>query len=178
MKKVKLLTLVLVLAFAVTGMAYAYWTQTLAVSGTVSTGNLDLAWNGLEEFTRVEQNGDYANATIAVNPRSNKIIDVTISNAYPGWQGKFNVGYTNLGTVPGKIDSVKVVNLPRQLTLNTDGIPVGALVEYDRTITGNFLVTVRPELGNETMNETYTFSVELEGSQFNAPAVNATSPSS
>ncbi len=48
----KLLTLILVFAFALTGIAYAAWTDSLQVDGTVNTGNIDVqfadAWTNDE----------------------------------------------------------------------------------------------------------------------------------
>ncbi len=44
-KRSRLLTLVLVFAFALTGIAYAAWTDSLQVDGTVNTGNIDVQFS-------------------------------------------------------------------------------------------------------------------------------------
>ncbi len=48
MKKMKVLALVMVFAFAALGGAYAMWYDDLVVDETVSTGYLDLEWNTLQ----------------------------------------------------------------------------------------------------------------------------------
>ena len=48
MKKIKVLALTLVFAFAALGGAYALWFDELYVNATAKTGIVDLEWTGLK----------------------------------------------------------------------------------------------------------------------------------
>lgn len=88
MKKIKVLALVLVFAFAALGGAYAMWFDTLYVDATAETGIVDLQWTGLHvvdpapNYTGyqggnvygADRNGDGLDTMELFNPNDNKNI--------------------------------------------------------------------------------------------------------
>lgn len=148
MKKTGLIALAVVLALGAMGVGLAFWNETLTITGTVATGQLDVEFsdqksnddgsvdNALDPsecgtWTMSDLNSstgwsnnaareayDVASTTcelIAVadanSPENgdNQTLKITILNAYPCYYG--NVAFTidNIGTIPAKIESIKLV---------------------------------------------------------------------
>lgn len=113
MKKVKYIALILVLTLGLIGGAYAAWTDSLQAKGTVATGNIDV------RFTKVESNdpGETEDPNCPPDDRKHvgkteaKIIDngkkieITITNAYPGYTSEVAYCVVNQGSVPVKLQS-------------------------------------------------------------------------
>lgn len=91
-KRSKLLAIMLVFAFALTGIAYAAWTDSLEIQGTVNTGDIDVqfaeAWTNdqgidpnfiteteveLAEFTALVQGGKHGNNPPGPPPGNNPL---------------------------------------------------------------------------------------------------------
>jgi len=79
MKKIYVLLSVMVLALMTAGFSYAYWTDTLTVSGTARTGTLDV---DIVETDGVESD-DYAGGSAAITSGANKL-SFTATGLYPG----------------------------------------------------------------------------------------------
>ncbi|MGV8147345.1 MAG: hypothetical protein ACLKAK_06395 [Alkaliphilus sp.] len=139
MKKIKILALVLVLAFAAMGGAYAIWQDTLFASETITTGTFDVQWVlAADESDRGSDTGenyqlsgsvysheterealDNDNPNDAKNVASknieygakddNREIVMTLANAYPGYQAYVEVEIHNFGTVPAKFTTANLV---------------------------------------------------------------------
>lgn len=100
----------LMIALMAVGFAYAQWTATLLIDGTVETGDVDA------EFTNIEitdsQGGvvpdPVAKYIIFYWMDPTQSIDVDITNAYPSFWLQIDFTIDNLGTVPGKIASIDV----------------------------------------------------------------------
>ena len=116
MKKVKYITLILVLALGLLGGAYAAWHDALQAKGTVSTGTIDV------QFTQAESNdpgealdpscpeGDekhVGSTAVEIIDEGKKLL-VTIENAYPGYESEVYYCVVNYGTVPVKLQSKNV----------------------------------------------------------------------
>lgn len=127
MKKVKYITLILVLALGLLGGAYAAWHDVLQAKGTVATGNIDVV------FTKAESNdpgesldpsspeGDkkhVGSTEVAISEDGKKLI-VTIENGYPGYESEICYCVVNNGTVPVKLQSKNV-----EIKGNADGLIV------------------------------------------------------
>jgi len=122
MKKVGLLILVLVIALGALGVGYAKWFDTVQITGTVVTGNIDLGiknTNSNDPGTTIDQQCQGYVATDPKNVGSTlsenngnenscgyyESITETISNVYPGYKAVFTNEIANCGTVPVKIES-------------------------------------------------------------------------
>lgn len=98
------------IAITLLGTGYAYWTETLTIGNTVSTGYLDVkfidadAWDydDSETFSH-RSNLVIAHKTISGDGKS---ISLTVDNLYPGAGASLDFLVENIGTIPAKIGTV------------------------------------------------------------------------
>lgn len=105
MKKIGLIILVLVIALGSLGAGYAYWSQSLTVTGTVNAGNLAATIVGTGSNDSLGAN---MGASIVVTPGTATPIgsancSATINNIYPGYTGTATMTITNTGSLPIKV---------------------------------------------------------------------------
>jgi len=152
---------VVLIALAVLGFTYAYWTETLYIEGSIETGKLDVAFTG----TPTASCSDYMECTVDLeNGDDTSKMTVMVSNAYPsGW---CNVTFEihNCGTIPAK---VKAINIPEVsgLTISIEDLSVGQEIGVSKTASA----TLKIHVGDVVENSQYTFAVSIEFTQWNAP---------
>lgn len=110
MIKRRLIIPVLIIGLALTGTGYAYWTDQLKISSTVSTGELRV------EF--VEEEGWVPSIYPAITEyepylqlgkaHGNKATSFTIGNMFPGATVVYEANMANLGTIPAKIENIEI----------------------------------------------------------------------
>ncbi|NPV08269.1 MAG: hypothetical protein HPY83_09970 [Anaerolineae bacterium] len=126
-----ILGLVIVVALALMGVAYALWTDTLEVSGTVNTGEVEAVVilgevdegryvnNGVNDDLEAESR-DVAlcRATLGAGPlRGNPgdngpdRLHMEIINAYPGYRCYVELGVANAGSIPIKVQPPATANV-------------------------------------------------------------------
>lgn len=139
MKKIRVLALVMIFAFAALGGAYAMWYDSLYLYTTVHTGSVDVCWANVRTS---DDGGHYAemsgeaganvwlgnvDSMDSGNPNSGELkniaslnaqltpdsewsdaraindqLNITLLNAYPGYQEYVEADIVNQGTVPVK----------------------------------------------------------------------------
>lgn len=118
-KRTKLIALVMVLAFALTGVAYAAWTDNLDISGQVETGNLDVEFATGKFFGVTICPAIAAPTNITHGKLARGLVDtsiryegsqciVTIGNLYPGAEVVFDLAQKNVGSIPVKWDDATI----------------------------------------------------------------------
>lgn len=115
MKKSRLLALTLVVAIALMGAGYAYWTQTLTIQNTISTGELNVVFTELElnlpendTYLDVEKSDfDFAKVDGKDDPYN---LQLVLEKAYPG--AEFNLTFTmdNTGTLGAYVRNFELIN--------------------------------------------------------------------
>jgi hypothetical protein len=174
MKKIGLLSLAVILALGTLGVGYAMWSDTVLITGTASTGDLDVAFsnqmsNDASSGTDLSS-GDPAAVgtwttpdledpsgwtwTGAVQPEGAEketasidcLIDddtltVTIDHGYPCYFGGIGFTIDNLGSVPVKILSMKLISVNNN---SLRGSLVGADGYVDLTADTQYYVNVGP----------------------------------
>lgn len=165
MKK-RLLVLCLIAAFALTGVAYAWWSDTLVINGSVATGNIDPIFEAVTVQDQGNDPGTNMNvgSTAATIAASKKTLDITVLNAYPGYNSNVVYIIKNQGTVPVKLRAIVPTIDPNLTVTNTaaSGVIIGAGASQSFTL--NHLVG-----DNAAQNTPYTYKVELQFGQFNQP---------
>lgn len=103
-------TLILVLGLLAVGVAYGAWTETLIVKGTVSTGEVNVDWGrgGLSEFYCSDSEQQNL-ASIVSTYADDNTIQMTVSNAYPGYIGHCQGKSVVKGTIPVLIKSIDFI---------------------------------------------------------------------
>jgi len=127
-KKIPILSILLTAALFMTGLAYALWSETLYIEGTVATGEVDWEfrgpWNVLDEPDDIDWNADctwyfwLADKDVG-GPTLLEFIDtdadgdhdklsITLQNAYPFYAEEISFYVHCLGTVPIIFDRVEI----------------------------------------------------------------------
>jgi len=159
----------ILIALAVAGFTYAWWTETLTISGTITTGELDVAFSD----TYLTSCSDYMECTVSLedgwepdlsgHTDMSKMI-VTVDNAYPcGW---CNITFTisNVGSIPAKFTGM-TGDVPAQLSVTLEGINVGDTI----AVSGSKVCTLKIHVEESAAESTsYTFTLTLSFGQFNA----------
>ncbi|WFA08269.1 hypothetical protein [Tissierella sp. Yu-01] len=106
MKKTKFLALALVVALALSGAGYAYWTETLTVDTTVKTGQLDFQF-GEATVTTSDEKGNIVVENISRENNGNNVDDskllITVRDMYPGATATIKFDVYNNSTMEGKL---------------------------------------------------------------------------
>jgi len=98
------------IAITLLGTGYAYWTETLTIENTVSTGYLDVKFidadaGDYDDSETFSHRSNLVNAykTIAADGKN---ISLTVDNLYPGSGASLDFLVENTGTIPAKIGTV------------------------------------------------------------------------
>jgi len=182
MKKIGLLGMVLVLCLAAVGAGYAMWSETLNISGTVGTGNVDVEWS-LHGFGDNEDEGkdvSSVNAEILnVGVKDQETLNVTVTNAYPCITYTVLFDITSTGSVPVHLTdfSVNSGTLPAEaidITLLGEDelgypipIPNSSVQLHDGdSVNGILTIHLTNEMGLEQL-DSYTIAISVMAHQYN-----------
>ncbi len=175
-KIIGILALTILLASLAT--AYAMWSETLRINVTINTGEVDVEWSdwacsdtGPDPQAPGFNNSEGKDvASCIVEPElyddEGDVIklNVTIVNAYPGYQPEFKFLVDNIGTIPVKLLNYTIIGV------NTTALDVEFYPPADTQIhagedsTYEMKVTV---LQAAEENATYTFEITLVFAQWN-----------
>jgi len=166
-KKFMLLSTSLILALMLVGFAYAHWSKTITINGSVDTGIVDLIIlraqdddNGIDP----DYNKDVADTTVQIDPQDPEKLIVTITNAYPSYHVYIDLTVRNVGTIPVKLKEF-ITDAPNCITVqiwNGIGEQIdpyswgGTPDKYQKDYTMYVHVEQCAEKG-----ATYTFTIEL-----------------
>jgi hypothetical protein len=112
-KKIMAIFAILMIALGIAGFAYAHWTETLTLNGTVKTGSLCLEWSFtavLPDSNLKDLDGDgykddpVAKLTYTITDTDKDgckdELNVTLENAYPSLWVNGTIDIHNCGTIP------------------------------------------------------------------------------
>jgi len=169
-KMVGLFALVMI-ALMVAGFAYAHWSETLIISGSVGTGKLDAAWSIEECWDNEPEAKDYSSVSCEIEGYT---LYVTIENAYPSIDYYCLINLENTGTIPLHIYEIAIDrgNLPEGTTLEI--LPVEGELEIaectqlhpEEAAWG--ILHIHLDQDAEEL-ATYTFSITVTVVQWNYP---------
>jgi len=80
MKKAIGMFAALILALGMSGIAYATWSETLVISGTVNTGDVDVEWSEGKSWDTEDPEKDVSRIECVIE---GNLLRVTVYNAYP-----------------------------------------------------------------------------------------------
>lgn len=141
MKKVYVLLIIMVLSLMTAGYSYAYWTDTLTVSGTVQTGESSVVWVHTGEGNHrglIERPGDinhpnFDELSVREFNDGDKIIYMDFINLHPSSNSRVGSWYKNVGTIPAKINNIRL----KVVT------PQGGFTTYQRNLLDSMDVRIR-----------------------------------
>jgi predicted ribosomally synthesized peptide with SipW-like signal peptide len=176
----------LMVALAVTGVAFAWWNKTLTIQGTISTGELDVEFKDIAsndsgtspDPIKVGENrvtSDYHVATCEAegsdvsepDPTLGDLdkITVTITNAYPCYYPQVTFQVKNGGTIPAKVASINYTGTSPQVSVVLGGISVGEVIAAGASVNCRLDIHVTDAAME---NSSYTITVTIDFVQFNA----------
>jgi len=190
-KKIGLICLAVVLSLGAMGAALAYWSDTLTINGSVTTGTFDTNFTAAT-CTDNEGTGPDVGTCGVTDTLPAKSFTVTIGNGYPCYQCTVNYTITNSGTIPAKIKSITIGGVPvthagdyvdidlnpttnKDIRVTVTAISVGdAIAANGGTLSGDLEIHVIENsvegLGYDAdENASGDFTVTIETTQFNAP---------
>ncbi|MCD6489074.1 MAG: hypothetical protein J7K21_07630 [Desulfurococcales archaeon] len=168
----------LFLLVALFGAAAAMWSETLKINVTVHTGEVDVEWSSwscsdtgadpqAQEFNN-EDGKDVADCLVKVEETDDEEdvikLNVTITNAYPGYSVVITGIVDNIGTIPVKLYDHNITGVDES-ALDVDlGIPRDTQIEPGENSTYTLTITV---LQDAEENHVYSFEVILVFAQWN-----------
>lgn len=184
MKKIRLLIATLVCVIMLMGVGYAWWTDSVTISGITETGIMDVYFKDAScEFS------EYVDAAAACS-EDGKEISVSLANLYPGATGTLSATIVNGGSIPVQVASVKLIteggdeDLINHLLISEDNVNFVSLPEfieeYDESVQGETIAvgmnkkpdTVYLKLSedlDELEDASVNFTVKFDFEQFNRP---------
>ncbi|MEM2619309.1 MAG: hypothetical protein QW356_07530 [Candidatus Hadarchaeales archaeon] len=164
----------LIVALAMTGVAFAHWTDTLYINGTVNTGTFDAELSVGEGRDSEPDCKDVSSISGELSEDKNTIT-VTIRNAYPCIDYYLPIDVHCTGTVPLIIERIIIDkgNLPENTKLEIIpamiGFPLeeGTQLHYCDVASGELHVHLDEDAQENT---TYNFSVTINVVQWNYQA--------
>ena len=176
----------LIIALGMSGVAFAHWSETLYINGTVYTGELDAEWSVHSIWDNEPPNKDVSGMTITPvdsdGDGDNDTLNIVISNAYPSIHYYAILDVHNNGSIPlHTYITIDPGNLPDGTTLEFLGVTMlrnGTQVEFVDPLENGaqihpchmayaLLHVHLPQSAAE--NTTYTFTITVEAVQWNEP---------
>jgi len=161
---------VLIIGLAVMAASYAQWTETLNVSGSVATGELDAGFSAYS--CSDNEVGTYNVGVVSCelkdedNDGDNESAEITISNAYPGYEANCNLTIKNTGSIPLHVKAVNVGNPnPEALSVSIVNDPSCTTLDVGETVTFDVVAYVTENAGELSG---YSFNVTVDIEQFNS----------
>lgn len=162
MKKIRFISMVMLLAFVLMGAAFAGWSEDILINGSVATGNLDVTFSSAttdDEATTVDPGKDRnVGVTEATIGEGSKSISVTGTNAYPGYAATLTYKVANTGSIPVKITNAEITNVDGEITV-VAADPANTVIDPGQEYTGTVTATVT-DLAAELDNFSYTVTVK------------------
>lgn len=170
MKRIGLIALALVLSLGLLGVGLAQWTETLDISGSVATGELDAEFTSCScsdsdedmpnggEVSCVLSDGDDTEPASQIDDDTD-VATITIDNAYPGYWAECTLTIHNNGSIPAKINLVTIDNSNDEITVTLPTDPASTTIDPSKTV--NLVIKVLVN-GNAEELATYTFDVTVD----------------
>jgi len=169
-----LLAMVMV-ALLVTGFAYAVWTETLYIEGTVETGYLDAQMVPGYSWDSEPEGKDYSEIYCYVEEEDPYTLIVVVENAYPCIDYYQGFGIENTGSIPLNITRISgpygnLTYVGTVVVLDSYLGPISLPIQVDPGEIAWFVLYVHLD-NNAEESSTYTFEMEITVAQWNeAPA--------
>lgn len=188
MRKAKLLIAVLVCSVMLMGVGYAWWTDSLTITGDISTGKMNVQFG---EYTmEAMSSGTFAvDIPTITKSEDGKSYACTFTNIVPGAVGMLQTEILNNGTVPVKFDNIQITLTGSKVF--TDQLQVGlndpesgeityytvkqfkSLMNNNQALKSNIIprngsfwapemyLRLNPNVGNDTQGQSGTFCVQF-----------------
>jgi len=125
---------ILLMALSIVGFAYAHWSESIFINGTVDMGSLTIGFTTVRECTDKDDGAlkDIGEVKCELSdpvtdPHSEKTVykklTVTITNGYPGYWAECFFTIDGAGTIPGTLVGV-TCKAPPEINVECRGVPL------------------------------------------------------
>lgn len=160
MKKITLISLVLVVALGLMGVGFALWSDSLFISGTVNTGNIGLTWSaGIPTDDEIEGK-DVSSASVAIVGDTMTII---VTDAYPCITYTIPIDLHGVGSVPVHTKMTLVSSTGESYWVT---IPDMTGLQIHQGGVWDGVITIHLDNLADQLSQ-YTFTVQLDYWQYN-----------
>lgn len=173
MKKAIGMFAALILALGMSGIAYATWSETLMISGTVNTGTVDVEWSDVGSWDTEEVGKDVSGIVCRIDETDSNLLHVEVTNAYPSIDYYNVVDIHCVGTIPVHLYEV-FTSIPDPAVLVEisywldSGCTDPASLPVQLHTCESIYVQIHVHLTQEAIQgHTYTFTAEIEAVQWN-----------
>ncbi len=164
MKKVGVVFLALLVGLGLAAATYAYWSESMTINGTVSTGVLDVQFVNSSAY---DNEDNYDVASVECKIVDEETAEITIDDAYPGYVATCVFDVYNSGTIPAKIKSTTVNNSYTNainVSYSWSGLDSNNVFNPGDTAS---IEVVTKVLDGAAENSTYTYTISIDVGQFN-----------
>lgn len=159
MKKAKTLAIILVVAMMLMGAGYAVWTDSVTITGDVSTGELDVLIVDAKETELVNANSSVING---ITENGSKEIIINVNELSGEGSAKFEIKLENKGTIDAVVTDLKI-NAQDDLTVTANILEGNPVIGSEDRHT--FELEIKLNSGAEQGQEGLTFTVTPEFTQ-------------
>lgn len=168
MKKVRFMSLALLVVFAIMGFTFAAWQENISASATVQTGEIDAIYSSVTSNDPAGTmdpglDKDVADTEVTVAGDS-KSFTCTIDNSYPGYTSTVTYIIENTGTVPITVSAPTITNNNADELSVTDNGTWPQTLDPGATYEASFTQTVTEQAAESS---TYTYSATIDYEQWN-----------
>lgn len=175
MKKAIGMFVALILALGMSGLAYATWSETLMISGTVNTGTVDVEWSECSSGDSEIEGKDVSSIICEIDPDDSNTMIVTVTNAYPCIDYWNVVDIHCVGSVPVHLYEVFVSpqdpNVLVEILYYEDAAcTMSASIPVQLHTDDTIYVKIHVHITNDAEpNHIYTFTAQIDAVQWNMP---------
>jgi hypothetical protein len=141
---------VVMIALMVAGFAYAHWTETLVINGTVKTGELDLRWSCQCWDNDEPPLKDVGEISCDIEGDT---LTITVTNAYPCYKVGGEIDIENVGTVPAVLKKYKIT-LPEDVTYDYNPQRGEITLYYKGVVMATGIITFKGDFSQIDAKET------------------------
>jgi len=158
MKKITLISLVLVAALGLMGVGFALWSDSLFISGTVNTGDIGLMWSQGTPYDTEDPLKDVSRGECEI---IGDTLYITVYDAYPCIEYHFPIDLHGMGSVPVHTAMTVVSGNETWVTLPELS---GMQIHFDQVWNGEIVIHLDNTADQKSV---YTFAVQLDYWQYN-----------
>jgi predicted ribosomally synthesized peptide with SipW-like signal peptide len=159
-----IIVMILMMALAVLGVGYAWWSEQLVSTTTIQTGSIQVI---LDEITIVEDDDLDVGSCSSKISSDGKIITVLVGNSYPSYSCRITFKLTNTGSVPARLAGISMPGNNDEYRIEATGALVDRpVLNPSAPREAAFFIQIRP---GASQDSSYRFDIRLDVQQGNAP---------
>ncbi len=164
--KLAVLALVIMLGLGALGVAFAGWSQELAIDGTATTGRVQMEFTECVASDNEGPDVDFGTTMVeCLDLDGDGVVEtmvVDIQRGYAGYTGIVDFSVSNTGTVPLHVSEIVMPEVVDGIAVEVSGIAVGDQVHPCNTLSGRLTIDIQTSEPG-----TYEFTLRIAAVNWN-----------